>query len=396
MFIKPFRCLVIVFASMLAFSSCIREEALNAECDITGLDSTWLEYVQLFDIMVGQPIVKNDQVTITFKNGIDRTTLNPSFSLTPGATISPANGTVRDFTTPQTYITTSQDGKWHKTYKVTFDYSADINDTLAYRPLSLLSFEHSGLNAKSQYYEFYEVDSTDANNSRRNYWDSGNAGFLMSGMAKTPDDFPTVSSADGFKGKCAKLVTLSTGSFGKGVNMPIAAGNLFVGDFTASQAMVFPLKATKFGKQLVTAKPVYLAGFYKYTAGATFTNAKMEVLPARHDTCDIYAVVYKVNPANVVPLNGANVLSSDSIVMMARIQNPGEPKDWKYFVEPFHLVNGQTFDPAKIKDFSYAITLVFTSSRQGAFFEGAIGSTLSVDEIRVVWDTDKDVDKFKQ
>ena len=33
----------------------------------------------------------------------------------------------------------------------------------------------------------------------------------------------------------------------------------------------------------------------------------------------------------------------------------------------------------------YAIAVVITSSRQGAFFEGAVGSTLYLDNIKITW-----------
>lgn len=39
----------------------------------------------------------------------------------------------------------------------------------------------------------------------------------------------------------------NTGSFGAGVNMPIAAGNLFIGKFDVSNALADALRATQFG-----------------------------------------------------------------------------------------------------------------------------------------------------
>ena len=61
------------------------------------------------------------------------------------------------------------------------------------------------------------------------------------------------------------------------------------------------------------------------------------------DTADIYAVIYEVNPQKFVALNGDDVLTSDRIVMMARIADPGEPAEWKRFEEPFRLLPGKTF-----------------------------------------------------
>ena len=75
---------------------------------------------------------------------------------------------------------------------------------------------------------------------------------------------------------------------------------------------------------------------------------------------------------------------------MARIDNPGEPAEWKHFSEPFRPMNGKRFDENRLRADGYAIAVVATSSRQGAYFEGAVGSTLYVDELRIVWEGEDD------
>ena len=105
-----------------------------------------------------------------------------------------------------------------------------------------------------------------------------------------------------------------------------------------------------------------------------------------HDTCDIYAVVYEVDPENFVPLNGDDVLSSDRIALMARIADPGEPQEWTYFDEPFTPRNGKEFDYARLETDGYAIAIVMTSSRQGAYFRGSVGSVLMVDDLELVYE----------
>ena len=63
-------------------------------------------------------------------------------------------------------------------------------------------------------------------------------------MAKTPEDYPTVQVNGGVDGgKCVKLETKDTGSFGSMVKMYIAAGNLFVGSFEVGQALNNAMKA---------------------------------------------------------------------------------------------------------------------------------------------------------
>lgn len=366
------------------FSSCIKEEALNAECDITGVDSTWL--ADNADMLVGKPIITNDYVSFSIKKkeGVDRSQLAPAFTLTPGATITmmaggaeiPANGQKRDFSSPQTYTVHSEDGRWKKDYSVSFNFP---------QPISLCSFEHFDLDKTGRYNQWFETDSSDVQNPRRNYWASGNPGFALTGMGKVPSDYPTLTDPLGVSGNCIRLVTRNTGSFGQMVGMPIAAGNIFIGEFDTQKAMGAPLEATHFGLQLVGGEPIRLEGCYKYKAGDVVTDKKLNVLPDKKDTADIYAVLYEVDPANFVSLKGDDVLSSDRIVMLARIADPGEPSDWKHFSEDFKLMPGKQFSEERLGADGYAIAVVATSSRQGAFFEGAIGSTLYVDELKIVW-----------
>ena len=79
------------------------------------------------DILNREPIIENDKVIFIVKNHISVSELSPEFELTPGATIEPSSGTVRNFTTPKKYIVTSEDGKWQKTYTVEVEVNNTIN-----------------------------------------------------------------------------------------------------------------------------------------------------------------------------------------------------------------------------------------------------------------------------
>ena len=250
--------------AFFTLSSCIQGEPLNAECDIVDVDSVWIKNNK--GILIGTPIITNNTVSFSIQKGTDRTNLNPSFYLTPGAELTmqksgitvEANGAPRDFSSPQIYTTYSEDGNWSKEYTVSFNYP---------QPITTCRFEHYELDQSKRYQVWYEIDKEDQANPRRDYWASGNAGYALTGMGKEPVNYPTVSTPQGYKGNGVKLETCSTGSFGESVNMPIAAGNLFIGEFKAGQAMIWPRKATRYGLQLVGGKPLFLSGYYKYTAG---------------------------------------------------------------------------------------------------------------------------------
>lgn len=380
---------------LCTLNSCIQDEPLNAECDITGVDTLWLQ--QNRSLIKGNPRIDNSRVSFTVPYDADRSALAPKFYLTPGAhltamvdgvEVADANGMTRDFNTPQTYTAHSQDGQWSKSYEVSFESEA---------PIEKLDFENFELDPSGRYQVWFEMDANDASNPRRNYWASGNPGYNLTGLGSSPGVFPTTAAEGGVSGKCIKLETKDTGMYGMSTKpkMPIAAGNLFIGEFELSKASRYPRKATKFGLPLVRKKPVKLEGYYKYKAGAKFTDAKKKVQPTMHDTADIYAVVYEIDPDNFVPLDGDNILTASNIALMARIDKPAEfegdmselaAADWVHFSEPFKPMNGKEFDAERLARGGYAIAIVMTSSRQGAYFEGAIGSTLYVDQLRVVYE----------
>ena len=380
---KTYHVLILLLPLLGALTACIRDEALGTECDILGVSPVWLEEGLHAGFMTGNPVIKNASVTFFIKPDADVSALNPQFEITHSATLYKGRWEERtpfkaeetfDFSEPQTYCVVSEDGVWHKDYTVSFEVP---------RPTDIFSFECYIYDDKNQYQCLLQPQ-TDGLLSA-SIWASGNGGYAMTGMAKVPEDYPTVFVEGGVSGCCAKLETKNAGDYGRRASKPIAAGNLFIGEFQALKAMLAPLDATRFGLQIVKGEPATLSGYYRYKAGDLVINKDAKVLPEKHDTCDIYAVLYEVDPTKFVPLNGRDILSSPRIVSMARIDDPGEPSEWTYFEEPFKLKNGKVFDEELLRSGGYALAVVMTSSRQGAYFEGAIGSVLYVDEIKLSW-----------
>lgn len=183
-------------------------------------------------------------------------------------------------------------------------------------------------------------------------------------------------------GKCLSLVTRSTGFFGSIMGMPIAAGNLFIGSFDVGNAMSNPLKATKFGLPFRHI-PTYLAGYYKYKAGDQFTEGGKPV-SGKRDICDIYAIMYETSES-VPTLDGTNAFTSPNLVSIARIDDAKETDEWTYFKLPFHMLSGKYIDKEKLTAGKYNVAIVFTSSLEGDHFNGAIGSTLLIDEVELIY-----------
>ncbi|RGN50366.1 MULTISPECIES: PCMD domain-containing protein [unclassified Bacteroides] len=367
----------IFFTGLL--SSCIQDEAPNAEADI--------EYCVIKD----KNILKNladtlfkantdhNRITIRVKTEADITKLAPEFVLTEGATINPLSGSAQDFTKGAVlYTVTSQDKKWQKTYEVSFSRAEMRTD---------FHFEHFELNTENKkYYQWYEVLPDDE--TKYYDWATGNPGFKLAKALAKPDEYPTVTYASGVRGNAVKLETKSTGSFGDMMNMRLAAGNLFLGTFDAEYALKDAMKATCFGLPF-SEEPLELQGYYKFKAGENFQDKQGIILPDVKDYCDIYGVLYEntqiVNGVKEnVMLHGDDVLTHPSIVALARIKQEDivESDDWTEFRLTFDYK--KELSDERLKNYDYNLSIVFASSVEGASFRGAVGSVLYVDEVSLI------------
>lgn len=378
-----------VIALALGFlSSCIRDEAPGMECDI---EKMWVEGEDLEQYFYDANDMK--RTVISTESDIDfsvrSVVLMPKqvavhFALTPGATISPENGSVQDFSNgPVIYTVTAEDGTTTRTYHVGFK---ENSQTIINKLNSFENYEEVRYGSSEIFYHrFYELSGS--GDKLTDVWASGNEGFCLSmlsrilgGQGATPEEFPTVSDPNGRTGRCVKLQTLSTGDMGKTTKRPIAAGNLFMGRFNITYAATNSLLATEMGVPF-SREPLRVTGYYKYKRGADFTGADSNVIPGRQDEADIYAVLYrnKDDNGNAVMLNGGDVLTSPYIVRKARVASLPEADEWT----PFDMFfEGDTpIDKVLLENLGYNLALVFSSSKSGATFEGAVGSTLYIDDV---------------
>jgi len=380
--------LVIIF-SVLYLAACQSGTLLNSEADI-------LDVVLPPQMLTGNPLITNNEIRVPSfaitdiqKEEFEQQllTLEPQFVLSEGAHIQPVDS-VRDFRNPQQFTVVSQDGKWTKTYTFSF-FSAvfDLNH------FSFSNYEIAETSNSKKYTVFYEV----SNDVKFYIWSSGNAGFaIMTPEDASPDVYPTFATVNGKEGSAAELVTRSTGSLGASVGMPIAAGNLFLGDFELAKAMSAPLEATQFGVLSLQNKPEKITLWCKYKPGPQYVDKNGNILP-QEDKPNIYAVLYEAKlDANQKPikLNGTNVLTDNAIICSAVLSdeqaeyikvNNIDTDNYKYIEIPF-TDKAVAFDPAKQAAGKYFFTIVFSSGINGDLFEGAIGSTLMVDEVELFFE----------
>ncbi len=366
----------------LTMTSCFKEEPLNAECDITEAyihsDNPTEMFFNVTDTLV-KVFSTEDNVRFAVRKNADLTALSPYFRITDGATISPESGSTHDFSDGKTvtYTVTSQDKAWQRQYVVS------VTPRIATTPEVIkYGFEHYHLNTNKPVGKYYVWSDLDESGNELDNWATGNGGFNKSKGSALPNQYPTVPDENGVEGSCVKLTTCDTGPFGQAAKMPIAAGNLFIGNFVIDQAMKDPMSATQFGKA-TNVKPAKLNGYYKYQRGATVIDKNKQTIEGRKDYGTIYAVFYDNHDenGNEVLLNGNDVQTNSHIVAIAKLPDINDTPDWTNFSIDF--VYSKEVDLKKLADFGYSLTIVCSSSVDGATFEGAVGSTLWVDELSI-------------
>lgn len=372
--------LVCAFCAML--TSCFKEEPLNAECDIEYAylhsDDPEATFYQLTDSLV-EVYSTDNVIEFGVKEDVDLTALAPEFVITEGATIEPASGSVHDFSDnkPVSYTVTSQDGKWSRTYMVYINHRIRTIDEIP-----TLSFENSMLDTSQRYAVWYE---TAADGYEINAWATGNPGFAITAGDAAPSEYPSSVQEEGYEGRGVRLITRATGTLGALFGMPIAAGNLFTGTFNTLDALGSATKATRFGTP-VSQRPLSFSGYYKYTPGEEVTGEDNKPIPGKIDAGDIYAILYRNTDSEgkAFTLDGDNVKTSDQIVATAIIDEVKPTTEWTPF--DINFTYKEQLDEQILRNYGYSLAIVFSSSINGAYFEGAVGSTLCIDEVKVSYE----------
>ena len=382
---KYYKLIAAAVIGSTTLTSCFKEEPLNAECDIEQayihVDNPTDLFFQASDTLVSV-LSTAEEINFIVRKTTDLTSLSPKFTLTQGATIYPENGSEQDFSKgPITYTVTSQDNQYKRNYHVNFIFSKDM---LEY------NFDNFFLNqTPAPANKYYVWSDTDETGNLLDNWATGNPGFRLAKGSAAPEEYPTIPYSELGHETCVELTTRETGPFGTRMKMPIAAGNMFLGEFDLSKALVANesgvrgVLATKFGLP-ISSQPISFSGFYKYKRGEVFTNKNNETTSGK-DFGSIYAVFYDNHDANGEPfvLHGDDVLSSDQIISIANLGKIDDTPEWTAFNINFQLQPGKAIDPVKLANRGYSLAIVSSSSIDGASFEGAVGSTLWIDNYSI-------------
>lgn len=325
----------------------------NTEAKITSF--TFDSSVDANSVVISQPVINEDN-TITFgvSEGADVTALVPTITVSDGATLSPAGGVATDFSDDITYTVVSEDGK------TVAEYVVSIPTQMTSMKFSLDTWTNNGS---------YDVPETGLDTSN----DGAETAISLGGL----DGYPVLVEDNGYVGKAAKLVTLQASGLAA-LFAPIVSGSLFTGTFKTEFSN--PLLSTKFGIAY-DKKPLFFKGAYKYTVGSPFIDNKNGETDAMVDECSIMAVLYEMPEDNPdFTLTGEDINTSDSRVAIAQLSDGSAKADWTTFDIPFAYLDGKTYDETK----SYKLAIVCSSSKNGDKYQGAVNSTLWVDELEVI------------
>jgi len=361
-------------------TSCFGEEPDYCEADIETVtlhvNTPEHFFFQLTDSL--QTVFSTDSViTFAVRGDADVTSLAPTFTLSPGATVSPASGSTHDFSAgPVIYTVTSQDGKWQRHYRVSIvPTMVTVADTLRF------DFEQYELEPeKNRYFLWHYTLPYETPN---NTWATANDGFRISMGSAKAMDYPTTPMENGYDGAAVRLTTRSTGPFGVMANKRLAAGNMYLGTFDIRIAMSDHLHATHFGIPFAN-RPESFTGYYTYAPGETVQDIYGNPISNRTDSASIYAVFYRNHDAagNEVCLYGDDVLSSEQIVAVANLGYVTPTAQWTPWDVKFEY--RAEVDEEELAKWGYSLTIVFSSSAAGGEFTGAIGSQLCVDKVRLI------------
>ena len=382
--------IIIISLCCWCMVSCIKDEALNKECDI---ESAWIEGKEYEDNFYKTTEMRKEissaETDIVFyvRSLLSLPTQIPlNFKITDGATIEPANGSMQDFTKGAVvYTVTSEDGEWKRTYSVAFQEAPLPAEKYSFELVETKT-EQTMLGGTNEMHVFYEQTA----NGPTYCWATGNSGSALTKNGSKPEEFPVYSTPDGKVGRGVCLNTQSAGALGEWMKKPIAAGSLFLGKFMIDYVLTDALKSTQFGVPNGK-EPVRITGWYKYKPGEKFTDMDMKEYPDRKDEASIYAVFYRNtdDKGESYVLDGHAVEDLDKLLdnpqvykvaCVASLPATDTWTQWEMFFEgkdaPDDIVAAQGCN----------LALVFSSSKRGAQFEGAVGSTLYIDEVEVSYE----------
>ncbi len=207
-------------------------------------------------------------------------------------------------------------------------------------------------------------------NAGSTIWATGNAGTVTLG---SPNAVPVT-----IEGKSAVQLKTINLPLGQLLGQGMAAGTIFTGKFELNIAQ--PLLSTKFGIPFV-ARPKGFSVKYSYDPGEVYKNGYGTVLD-KVDSCDMYILLEYKQGDVVKRIATAWIRDGQTVENLTDISEsftygplPAGTPSYQLPAGGFGLATDEINQ----------ITVVFSSSANGANFEGGVNSTLIVTDLALIY-----------
>ena len=351
----------IIILLLIISSSCVEE-------DFFGLSSYGNIKSILLSNQASNAVINNKDFTVEVEipAGVDLSNISiQTLVVSSFATADNQVGDILDLNEPKSIIVTAEDGSTYTWMIEAFVASA----TPQLNNWDLNAWYKTG----SDYYE----PGSDASTT---IWGTGNPGTqILNKLATIPEDLGNGNYA-------AKMITLDNGKLAGTFGAPISAGSIFTGVFNSDKIDPSnPQAAIEFGTPF-TGRPEKLRLKYQYAAGEVNKDKSGSEL-AYPDALDIYALLEVRFGGKTERLATAWLRSNDDQAELTTREiafTYGElDSSFPDYMKPV----GHGYVSADSATFILPthITFVASSSFDGANFAGAIGSTLIIDDVEMVY-----------
>ncbi len=306
-------------------------------------------------------------VELEIPAGIDLTRITiQSLELSSFATSDKQPGDRLDLSEPATLTITAEDGSIH-TWTIT-SFVASATPQLDNGDLNLW------YKTNSNYYEPGKDAAT-------TIWGTGNPGTqILNKLATIPEDLGNDNLA-------AKMITLYNGPLAEAFGTPISAGSIFTGRFNSDKLDPSdPEAAIEFGTPF-SGRPVKLRFKFQYEAGEVNKDKNGNEL-SYPDMFDIYALLEVRFGGKTERLATAWFRNGDLQPDLTTMEIDFTYGELDNSFPDYMRPSDHGFVSADSASFILPthITFVASSSYDGANFAGAVGSTLIIDDVEMVYE----------
>ena len=343
--------------SALLLASCERGEPLNKEADITSIALYGgNDYSQLLVFADGD---LNENINLFIPECGDVSDLKVVINVSEGATLTPPSNKSYDFTDGMVFNVLSEDKEWQRNYNVTIDSTSN------------LSFDFETWNVvTSGQTSFMEPEG----------WTSANKGVQIL-ITTLGIDYPTYRTEDAYSGNYALEMTSRFGKLGGGMIPPLISGSAFLGNFNTNYLMSDNLMCAEFGVPFNyngVNKPKKLRAALKYKPGESFTDENGMPVDGKTDNFSFYAVIFYGDE----PLTARNMNQTDRIIAKAVVDGTQSLDEYTVVEADFDYESYLGYFP---EGKPIQISIVAGSSAEGDYYRGAVGSTLTVDDVEILF-----------